>query len=111
MWTPVPENLLNFIELRSFTQSWHELDLTDDDLLALQLTIMARPKRHPVVAGTGSLRKMRFAPASGRHGKHGGMRICYVYLEDYSTVLLVLAYSKSDRDDLSPPRKRSRSSS
>ena len=107
MAIPPLEDLLNFVELRPFTLSWHELELTDEDLLALQLAIMARPKRHPVVPGTGCLRKTRFAGAASRRGKSGGVRVGYVYLEESFTVLLVLAYAKSERDDFSPAEKKS----
>ena len=39
-----PEDLLDFIETRVFTQAWKDLGLDDeDDLTALQLMIMADP--------------------------------------------------------------------
>jgi hypothetical protein len=42
---------------------------------------------------------------SGR-GKSGGNRVCYVYFEEYSVVLLVLAYPKNEKDDLSDAEKK-----
>ncbi len=41
-----PEDLLDFIELPVFTKRWKALGLNDDeDLLGLQLLIMAAPKQ------------------------------------------------------------------
>lgn len=60
-----PAELLHFIELRAFTEAWdHHLGLGDDELTALQILIMMQPKGAPVVAGTGGLRKLRFAAES-----------------------------------------------
>jgi hypothetical protein len=96
----------NFLELRSFTESWNDLKLTDEDLFALQVQIMVGPKRAPLVAGTGGLRKMRFAPRRWKRGKRGSIRVGYVYFEEYAIVLLVLAYAKSDKGDLTPNEKK-----
>lgn len=100
-----PEDLLTFIEMHGFTDDWRELGMTDDDLLALQVMMMATPRQGKVVSGTGGLRKLRFAPAKSSHGKRGGCRVCYVYFEEHHTILLVVVYSKSEQDDLSSEDK------
>lgn len=99
-------DLLTFIELRPFSDGWQQLGLTDDDLMALEIALMRRPKEFPVVQGTGGLRKMRFAPAKWTKGKRGAVRVGYVYLERYGTVILVIAYAKSEKDDVSPDEKK-----
>jgi len=97
-----PDNLLHFIETTEFTEAWAELGLNDEgDLAALQWSLMAGPKRAPVIRGTGGLRKTRFVPPHARVGKSGGLRVCYVYFESYGIVLLVLVYAKTEKDDLS----------
>ena len=96
-----PEDLLSFIEVRPFTAAWRDLDLDTDDLEALQVLIMCDPKRGAVIEGTGGLRKIRFASRRSNQGKSGGLRICYVYFEEFSIVLLVLVYAKNEQDDLS----------
>lgn len=101
-----PEDLLTFIELRGFREDWKRLRLHDEDLSALQFAIMAAPRDSPVVPGTDGLRKLRFAPAQWGKGKRGAARVCYVYFEEFGIVLLVVAYAKSERDDLSPDDKR-----
>jgi hypothetical protein len=101
-----PEDLLRFILLKPFEDSWDELGLDDDDLCALQLTIMLDPKRPPVVKRTGGLRKIRFAPAGWNVGKSGAVRVGYTYLEEYGTALLIIAYGKNEKDDLTPAEER-----
>jgi hypothetical protein len=102
-----PEDLLHFVEMPEFTKAWEEMGLDDeDDLLALQLLIMAAPKKPPVIRGTGGLRKMRFAPPRWDTGKSGAARVCYVHFEEVGIVLLVLAYQKNERDDISERGKK-----
>jgi len=101
-----PEDLLRFIELKPFAAGWKELRLDDDDLLALQTAIMLNPRAHPVVTETGGLRKMRFAPPRWKRGKRGAVRVCYVFLQDYGTVLLVIVYPKGEKDTLTRDEKK-----
>lgn len=101
-----PENLLNFIETKVFTDSWENLRLSDDDLFVLQMAIMSAPKASPVIPGTGGLRKLRFSSPSWSRGKSGSLRVCYVYFEEYGIVLLVIVYSKSEKDNLSEQQKK-----
>jgi hypothetical protein len=54
-----PEDLLNFVELDWFVDSWDDLDLGDEALSALQVLIMSNPTGAKVIKGTGGLRKLR----------------------------------------------------
>ncbi len=96
-----PEDGLSFIESEVFARAWKRCGLTDDDLFELQLLIMTHPKLHPVMEGTGGVRKMRFTPDGTAGGKSGSHRACYVYYEEYGVVLLLTAYPKSKRDNIS----------
>lgn len=96
-----PDDLLNFIELRSFAASWEELGLEDDDLAALQIELMSDPRQGPLVKETGGLRKLRFSPSRWRKGKSGALRVGYVYFERYGLIVLVLVYKKGEMDDIS----------
>jgi hypothetical protein len=102
-----PQDLLQFVELRQFSDRWARLGLDDEgDLFALQLFIMANPKGAPVIEGTGGLRKMRFAPAKWNIGKRGAARICFAYFEEHGLVLLVTAYDHKEKDNLSSAEKK-----
>jgi hypothetical protein len=102
-----PEDLLHFIESKVFTKAWDDLGLNDEeDLTALQLSIMCAPKEAPVVPGTGGLRKLRFAPVTWRTGARGATRVCYVFFEEHGIVLLVYVYDKRQKDNLTAAEKQ-----
>ncbi len=97
-----PEELLHFVETRSFTKDWGALGLDDeDDLASLQFAIMRDPTSAPVVRGTGGLRKVRCSPPSWNRGKRGALRVCYVHFADFGIALLVTVYTKATKDNLS----------
>lgn len=102
-----PCDLLDFIELPAFTKRWKALDLNDEeDLAALQLFIMAGPKKALPIKGTRGLRKLRFAPQRWKKGKSGSARVLYVYFEELGIVLLCLAYGKNEIDTISEAVKQ-----
>lgn len=102
-----PEDFLHFVEYPAFSSDWSELGLdVEEDLLALQLMIMANPKGPPIIKGTGGLRKLRFAPNRWNCGKSGAARVCYVYFEDHWTVVLFLAYGKGAKETLTAEEKK-----
>lgn len=82
------------------------MGLTDDDLRALELTLASDPKCGPVVPGTGGLRKIRFAARGSSRGKRGGYRIAYVHDEQYCVFVLVSAYDKTQKSDLTADDKK-----
>ena len=51
----------SFIELPIFKSRWEALGLNEEDLLRLQIELLADPKAGDVMQGTGGVRKMRFA--------------------------------------------------
>ena len=101
-----PEDFLHFVEMDEFRGDWKQLGLNDDeDIWALQIAIMCNPRGSPVIPGTGGLRKMRFAPDKWNVGKSDAVRVCYVYFPNHWTVLLVAAYSKNEKDNLTDGEK------
>jgi hypothetical protein len=52
----------------------------------------------------GGLRKLRWSAKS--HGKSGGIRIIYYRFLAHDTILLLFAYAKNERDDLTPEQLR-----
>lgn len=85
------------IETTIFTRRINEL-LTDDEYRLLQTELVARPGLGKIIAGSGGLRKLRWA-SSGR-GKRGGARIIYYWVVDQDTILMLYAYAKNDLTDL-----------
>jgi hypothetical protein len=105
-----PEDFLTFVEMSGFIKDWESLKLdVEFDLLALQVSVMTHPKGGVVVKDTGGLRKLDFSPLPKRgrkqRGKRNACRVCYVYFEEYHTVLLVMAYAKKCKDDITSDEK------
>jgi hypothetical protein len=101
-----PVDLLTFIEMEGFTDDWNRLRLSDDDLMAVQIIIMLEPKGNEVVKGAGGLRKLRYSPQSSSRGKSAGIRVCYVYFQEFGIVLLVVAYAKNEMDNFPASHRR-----
>jgi hypothetical protein len=102
-----PEDFLHFVQLDEFAADWETLGYDiEHDLWALELMIMANPECGAVIPGTGGLRKVRFGKEQEGIGKRKGVRVCYVYFQEHWTVLLVVAYGKNEKDDLSETEKK-----
>ena len=57
-----------------------------------------------MIPGTGGLRKLRWL--AGGRGKLGGIRIIYYWIVDRDWIVMLLAYPKTEQDDLTPKQKR-----
>jgi Uncharacterized protein conserved in bacteria len=88
-----------FVILPEFDKQWKSMNLTDNELLRLEENILENPKIGDVIRGTGKLRKMRFA--FNNKGKSGSARVIYVDFAAYEKVYLIVAYPKSEKDNLS----------
>ena len=89
-------------ETTVFTKQVRKL-LDQESYRLLQLRLVAEPEAGDVIRGTGGLRKIRWE-AAGR-GKRGGARIIYYWAREDGEVLLLLIYSKTQQDDLTPKQK------
>jgi hypothetical protein len=95
---------MSFRQMSAFVAAWKRLGLTDEDLQALETQIMEDPKAGSVMAGTGGLRKVRFAPPSMHSGKSGATRVCYaVIFEDVCYLFTIFA--KNEMPNLSAADK------
>ena len=88
----------SFVELPIFKSRWEALGLNEEDLLRLQIELLADPKVGDVMQGTGGVRKMRFA--FEHRGKSGGVRVIYVDFEVYEKIYLLTAYTKNEKENL-----------
>jgi hypothetical protein len=89
---------VQFIETPTFTRLIGKL-MDDDDYAQLQLALAGRPDWGKVITGSGGLRKLRWA-GSGRE-RRGGLRIIYYWQTAEDQIWLLLAYAKSEQEDLS----------
>lgn len=70
----------------------------------LQMKLVMDPEAGALIPGTGGLRKVRWQ-GSGR-GKRGGVRIIYYWATRDGVILMLLAYPKSEEDDLTSEQKK-----
>lgn len=92
-----------FVMLPEFEKQWSKMGLTDDDLRRLQYELLADPQKGDVMQGTGGLRKLRFS--FEHRGKSGSSRVVYVDFAFYEKIFLITAYSKNEKDNLSPAER------
>jgi hypothetical protein len=91
-----------FIETPIFTADVCAL-LSDEEYAALQRHLVAQPNAGAVIAGTGGLRKIRWAVAG--KGKRGGTRVIYYHVVAQAQIRMILIYRKGIKDDLTPREK------
>ncbi len=90
---------MGIIETSIFTRQVREL-LSDEEYRELQIALAARPDAGKIIVGSGGLRKVRW-PIQGK-GKRGGARVIYYWAVEPEQLLMLLIYSKSEHDDLTP---------
>jgi hypothetical protein len=97
-------DLVHFIHTREFDECLADLPMTDEELGDVQWALQSNPEAGDAIPGTGGVRKLR-AAVKGK-GKRGGARVIYFYVTARQTVYLLLAYDKSETDDISEGGKR-----
>lgn len=70
----------------------------------METWIAGNPEMHPVVSGTGGVRKARWG-RKGR-GKRRGVRVVYFYRSSANHVFLLDIYAKNEKADLSTADKK-----
>ena len=94
---------VNVIALKSFRKAVKKL-FSEAELESLIHFLSQFPEKGDVIPGTNGLRKLRWALAG--KGKRGGSRVIYYYHRPELEVLLLTAYAKNDKEDLSAQDKK-----
>ncbi len=87
-----------FIETSVFTLQIIRL-ISEDSYSELQQWIAGSPAKGDVIRGSGGCRKIRWM-VPGK-GKRGGIRVIYYWQRQSSQIVMLLAYAKSETEDLS----------
>ena len=88
---------MKFIETSIFTKQVKSL-LKKEEYRQLQNQILVNPEIGKLIPHSSGLRKMRFAKKS--KGKRGGLRVIYYCLTEKNSILMLMLYSKSVKEDL-----------
>ncbi|HZK81588.1 MAG TPA: hypothetical protein VFC46_10985 [Humisphaera sp.] len=91
---------LTLVQVAEFAFRWKSLRLKDADLQALEQEIMRNPAAGDVMAGTGGVRKILFAPPSWNTGKSGATRVCYALFASIDAVYLLTIFGKNEQANL-----------
>ena len=78
--------------------------LTESEIARLEGAIAARPDAHPVIPGTGGVRKARWARPG--IGKRGGVRAIYYFFVRADLVYMLDIYAKNEKSDLTGADKQ-----
>ena len=78
--------------------------LKSDDQAAMEQAIAAHPEKHPVMPGTGGIRKARWAMQGS--GKSGGARVVYYYLVVGDQTHFLFIYAKNTQADLTADQRK-----
>jgi hypothetical protein len=100
-----PSVQLMFVYFPGFVADWKRFGLSDEDLQSLEQALLKKPEAGAVVAGTGGLRKMRFAPPSRRSGKSGAYRVGYFFMRISAKVYVLSIFAKVDQANLTNAQK------
>jgi len=78
--------------------------LQAEERAAMEFHVAENPEIHPVVSGTGGVRKARW----GRQGKGkwGGVQVIYFYRSAADVVYFLDIYAKAVKEDLTPADKQ-----
>ena len=87
-----------FKETPVFTRQIMKL-LSDDEYGKLQQALVINPEAGDLIQHSGGLRKVRWRTAT--RGKRGGIRVIYYWFVSEEQIYMLLAYGKSEKDDLS----------
>jgi mRNA-degrading endonuclease RelE of RelBE toxin-antitoxin system len=94
---------IKLIETSIFVQQIQRL-LNDKEYAAFRKYLKENPDIAPIIPGTGGARKMRWAKKG--KGKSGGIRILYLYRSRQGDIFLLLAFAKSDQENLNTDQKK-----
>lgn len=78
--------------------------LDEESYRLLQSELARNPAAGAIIRGTGGLRKIRWVRAGT--GKSSGTRVIYYWHRPKDCLLMLLAYSKSVQEDLTPAQKK-----
>lgn len=94
---------MRFVETPIFTARLAHV-LRDEEYRTLQLALLLRPEQGAVIAGSGGLRKLRWA-GSGR-GKRSGLRVIYYWAPREQIIYMLYVYAKNEQGDLTAKQVR-----
>ncbi|MCF3945556.1 addiction module toxin RelE [Acidiphilium sp. AL] len=73
------------------------------DIAAIETELAAHPQAGDMIPGLAGIRKLRFR--LGNRGKRGGGRAIYFLMLSDDTALMLFAYAKNEREDMTQEQR------
>lgn len=99
-------DFLRSVPLPGFEKQWSNVGMDEKDMRALEVLLMLNPEGHPIVKGSGGVRKLRFASARSHAGKRGGARVYYLYVRAKDIVFWLYIHTKKQEAQISEKGKK-----
>jgi hypothetical protein len=104
--TPAAYNVdMKVVRTNRYLKDLKRLKASAADVDEMERQVADNPLSGAVMQGLKGVRKARFRIAN--RGKSGGGRAIYFYFVAGGTVVMLTAYAKSEKDDLSPEDRKS----
>jgi hypothetical protein len=97
---------VEIVRTKAFDRDVERLGLTSEDMDGLLGDLAKNPEAGDPIRGLRGVRKARFGIPSRRIGKRGGGRVIYVLIRVRDALVLLMAYGKAEKDDLSNADRR-----
>lgn len=95
-----------FVESLVFTKVVPHYFGGDSEYQEFQFVLLENPERGDVMRGCGGLRKIRWRDLRRGKGTRGGLRVIYLYVPDFSRILLLDVYDKNEAGDLTTDERK-----
>jgi hypothetical protein len=95
---------VRIVQTTRYLRDLKRLGASASEIDRLEQTIANNPEAGAVIPGLGGVRKLRFA--LGGKGKRGGGRAIYFLMVSEDVAVMLFAYAKSDKEDMTPAEKK-----
>ena len=95
---------MRVVQTHRYLRDLRRLGASASEIGRLEQTIANHPEAGVLVPGLGGVRKLRFA--LGGKGKRGGGRATYFLMASDDLAVMLFAYAKSDKEDMTPAEKK-----
>lgn len=96
--------LIKIVRTHRYVKDIKKLKASAEDVDAMERMIATNPAVGALIQGLKGVRKARFR--IGNRGKSGGGRAIYYVVMADDTVLMITAYAKAEKEDLSPDDRK-----
>lgn len=95
---------MRIVRTKRYKKDLRRMRVTDAEADAIEIAIASQPEAGDVIEGLRGVRKIRFAMRN--KGKRGGGRAIYLLMVNDDLSILLTAYAKNEKADLTPADRK-----